>query len=105
MLSLPSVRDRFVLSVLQGYLAEKIDMTHMIPNIYIKKILEFIEVARREGREVYFFKTDIASFYDNVNHSVLIKTLADRIDGTAMKLVVKAITTATISVSVQPQIS
>lgn len=96
-LSLPSVRDRFVLSVLHGYLAEQIEMTHMIPNIYIKKILEFIEVARRDGNEVYFFKTDIASFYDNINHSVLISTLADKIDGTAMKLVVKAITTATIS--------
>ncbi len=96
-LSLPSVRDRLVLTVLNGYISSETRSTNMIPNQYIRKIQEYITQARKANNDIYFFKTDIASFYDNINHSVLISVLSDKIDGIALKLIVKAITTPTIS--------
>lgn len=100
-LSVPSVRDRFVLSVLNGYISSEIGFSYMIPNLYIKKIQEFTTKARESVDNIYFFKTDISSFYDNINHSVLISSLADKIDGIALKLVIRAITTPTISDSME----
>lgn len=96
-LSIPSVRDRFVLSILNSYISHEIGHSHIIPNLCIKKIQEFITQARETNKDIFFFKTDISSFYDNINHSILINTLTDQIDGIALKLVVKAITTPTIA--------
>ena len=96
-ISLPSVRDRFVLCLLNGYLTHKLGFSHMIPNLYITRIADFVNNAKVNKQDVYFFKTDISAFFDNIDHSVLFNSLADKIDGTAMKLVMKAITTPTIS--------
>lgn len=96
-LSLPSVRDRLVLSILNSYITSEVGLTYMIPNLYIQKIQEFINTAHKDGKDIYFFKTDISSFYDNINHSILLNSLANKIDGIALKLVAKAITTPTVS--------
>lgn len=96
-LALPSVRDRFVLCLLNEYLSVQLGIKHMIPNLYITRVTEFIKNTRATGKDIFFFKTDISAFFDNINHSVLFNTLVDKIDGTAMKLVVRAVTTPTIS--------
>ena len=96
-LSIPSVRDRFVLCLLNGYLSSQLGISYMIPNLYIRKITDYIQETRNADEEIYFFKTDISSFYDNINQSVLINILTDKIDGVALKLVVRAITTPTIT--------
>ena len=100
-LSLPSVRDRFALSLLNEYLSSHLGITQMIPNLYITKITKFINTARAAKKDVFFFKTDISTFFDNINHSVLLNYLSNIIDGTAIRLVIRAITTPTISDSTE----
>lgn len=96
-LSIPIVRDRFVLSLLNCYLSYVVKIGHEAPNRYIYRLTKFVEAALPGGKPVYFFKTDISSFYASICHSVLIRKLATLIDGVALKLVVNAITTPTIS--------
>lgn len=94
-LSIPIVRDRFVLSILSGYLNDVIGLQHEAPNRYIFQVLKYIQ--ENDNKSISYFKTDIASFYDNINHSVLIKQLSNKIDGSALKLVLGAIITPTVS--------
>ena len=77
-LSIPIVRDRFVLSILSSYLNDVIDLQHEAPNRYIFQVLKYIQ--ENDTRSISYFKTDIASFYDNINHSVLIRQLSNKID-------------------------
>lgn len=94
-LSIPIVRDRFVLSILRGYLNDVIGLKHEAPNRYIFQVLKYIQ--ENDHKSISYFKTDIASFYDNINHSVLIKQLSNKIDSSALKLVLSAIITPTVS--------
>ena len=94
-LSIPIIRDRFVLSLLHGYLNQAIELKQEAPNRYIYKISKYIK--DNHDLPIYFLKTDISSFYDNINHSVLINQLSSNIDGVALKLIFSAITTPTIS--------
>lgn len=96
-LSVPTVRDRFVLSLLNGYLSKIISPNHEAPNKYIYRLTRFINESFKSGKKILFFKTDISSFYDNICHTVLIRKLADRIDCNALKLIIAAITTPTIA--------
>lgn len=74
-LSIPIVRDRFVLSILSSYLNDAIGLQHEAPNRYIFQVLKYIQ--ENDHKSISYFKTDIASFYDNINHSVLIKQLSN----------------------------
>lgn len=97
-LSIPNVRDRFVLSLLNGYLSMVLDVVRETPNRYIFLLSQYLEKEKLRGNKIHFFKGDIAAFYDNINHSILSRLLASKIDAVALKLVIKAITTPTISV-------
>lgn len=95
-LSIPNVRDRVVLSLLNGYLSETLGIVRETPNRYIFRLAKFLEEKKGAGQPVYFFKADISAFYDNIHHSVLTKYLAPKIDAVALKLVLNAITTPTL---------
>lgn len=97
-LSIPNVRDRFVLSLLNGYLSNVFDVVRETPNRYIFRLSQYLEKEKLAGNRVHFFKADISAFYDNINHSILVSLLANKIDAVALKLVINAITTPTISI-------
>lgn len=101
-LSIPNVRDRFVLSLLNGYLGSVLDVRRETPNRYIFRLAQYLNENSGDGNPVYFFKGDISAFYDNINHSVLIKQLSHKIDPVALKLVINAITTPTVSIGKKP---
>lgn len=103
-LSIPNVRDRFVLSLLNGYLNDVFGIVRETPNRYIFRLAQFIKETEATGQEVHFFKSDISAFYDNINHSILTRLLANKIDAVALKLVINAITTPTISLGAKPGI-
>jgi prophage PSPPH06, putative reverse transcriptase/maturase len=96
-LSIPIVRDRFVLALLNDYLSAAWNIQRPAPNTYINRIFRFIEKSISENRNIFFFKTDISAFYDNISHSRLVRILAPAIDGAALKLIINAITTPTLA--------
>lgn len=97
-ISVPSVRDRIVLGVLNEYLERVFPecVNHHIPNFYIKRIKEYIENTSDES--IKFLKTDFSSFYNSINQKCLLEKLGKRIpDGIVVELIKQAIQTPTVS--------
>lgn len=96
-ISIPTVRDRLVLGVLNEYLQEvfKDAVNHDMPNQLIRKIKVYISLNKDD--EIRFFKSDFSQFYDNIRQPLLISKLRERIaDERIIYLVSKAIQTPTI---------
>ena len=95
-ISIPTIRDRLVLGVLNKYL-QKTDIEcvcHDVPNRHIKVIKDFIK--RNCQTEISFLKTDFKSFYDNINQKKLLNKLSSKIkENHALLLIKKAIQTPT----------
>lgn len=97
-ISIPTVRDRLVLSILNIYLQYVLsDLVNRKPaNQYIRIIQNFI--VKNQEKKIRFYKTDFSSFYDNVNRELLLKFLEKKsIHSSAFELVKKAINTPTVS--------
>lgn len=77
-ISIPTVRDRFVLGLLYEYLKEMFPecVNHCTPNQYIKQIKKYID---KNSEPICFFKSDFSNFYNNINQKVLIDKLKQRI--------------------------
>lgn len=96
-ISIPTVRDRLVLGVLNEYLQKvfKEAVNHNTPNQLIQRIKEYISLNK--DKEIRFFKSDFSQFYDNIRQPLLISKLRKRIDDERIiSLVSKAIQTPTI---------
>lgn len=95
-ISIPTVRDRLVLGLLNEYLQIIFPecVNRSTPNQYIREIKEYIEANPGENR---FFKSDFSQFYDNINQSLLIEKLRERIhDERPIKLIIDAIQNPTM---------
>lgn len=70
-LSVPSMRDRMVLGALNKYLQDTFPeaVNHEVPNQYIKEVSDFL--AEHSKDKLYFLKTDIKGFYDNIDLNTL----------------------------------
>lgn len=90
-ISIPTVRDRFVLGLLYEYLKEMFPecVNHCTPNQYIKQIKKYID---KNSEPICFFKSDFSNFYNNINQKVLVDKLKMRIhDSRPLKLITDAI--------------
>lgn len=71
MISIPTVRDKIVLTILKNILhntfPESINIEQ--PNSYIRKIKLFIK--KNQNQNLYFLKTDISQFYDKIDRKKL----------------------------------
>ena len=97
MLSLPTIRDRIVLVLLKDNLHEYFTdcVNRELPNSYIRKVKKFLEKNKTEN--IYFLKTDIQKFYDEIDREILSTELGKRIsDMDFLKLVTNAIETPTV---------
>lgn len=97
-LSIPTVRDRLVLGVLNDYLSDTFPecVNHLVPNSLIYRISKYIENHSQE--EISFLRTDFHNFYGTLYIKLLMNMIADRVtDGAICDLIYKAITTRTIS--------
>ena len=97
-ISIPIVRDRLVLGVLNQYLSKLFPhcVNHKTPNTYIKEIQKYIEEHRKYSLQ--FFKSDFTKFYDNINQHLLFEKLQKKIDNkNIFQLIVKAVQTPTFS--------
>lgn len=97
MLSVPSMRDRMVLGELNLYLQNVFPeaVNHDVPNKYINDVADFL--AERSSETIYFFKTDIKGFFDNIHLNTLYGKLETRIEAPILQLVKAAIETVTIA--------
>lgn len=96
-LSIPSMRDRLVLGVLNKYLQDAFPkaVAHEVPNKCIEDLRIFME--NNANKPLWYLKTDIRSFYDELDLDLLYDKLQSAIDPYMLALVKKAINTATIA--------
>ncbi len=95
-ISIPTVRDRLVLSVLNEYLQQEFgNLVNRKPaNQYISDIQAYL--AKHKNQRVSFFKTDFSGFYDTVNRDRLIEMLNKKnLHPHAAKLIIDSINTPT----------
>lgn len=97
MLSVPSMRDRMVLGELNLYLQDVFPeaVNHDVPNKYINDVADFL--AEHSSEKIYFFKTDIKGFFDNINLASLYAKLETRIEAPMLQLIKAAIETITVA--------
>lgn len=98
-ISIPTVRDRLVLGVLNEYLQTVFEeaINHETPNLLIQKVKLYL--SPNKNKEIRFFKSDFNQFYDNIRQPILISKLRKRIkDERVIYLVSRAIQTPTIPI-------
>lgn len=96
-LSIPSIRDRLVLGVLNDYLSTVFSdcVNHDVPNSLMSKVIT--KMNEIEG-EIAFLRTDFHDFYGTIYIKMLLNMLSSRITDESIKMLIyKAITTPTIS--------
>lgn len=97
MLSLPTLRDRIVLSTLKEIL--HVDFADCVnkdlPNSFIRRIKKYLH--DNQGQKIYYLKADITQFYDRVDRNLLMVKLEERItDKDLLSLLKLAIDTPTV---------
>lgn len=96
-LSIPSIRDRLVLGVLNEYLSTVYNdcINHDVPNKLITKVIDMMNTI--EG-DATFLRTDFHDFYGTIYIKMLMNMISSRISDESIKtLIYRAITTPTIS--------
>ncbi len=96
MISIPTNRDKLVLSALQRFITvkfkDKISDNNVSTKIY--KIKQAIQSKKYDS----FIKIDIKNFYPNIEHKILLEKVKENIDDEdALYLLEKALTQVTIS--------
>ncbi len=96
-LSIPSMKDRLVLGVLNDYLSDEFRdcVRGEVPN---KLMGDVVDMMKSTEQKVYYLRTDFHDFYGSVSIKLLMNMLSSRItDEHLIELVYRAITTLTIS--------
>lgn len=95
-ISLPAIRDKITLTIINKYLQEKFSdcISRTLPNQRIKKILQFVETC---PETMSIVRTDFSNFYGSIEHSILLSRLKN-IDVHIFSLIYKAITNPTIPI-------
>ena len=97
LISVSTIRDRIVLYIIKEILHEIFPecVYRKLPNNYIKEIKSFYRDPI--SNNICHFKTDINSFYDNIDHKILIDILKSRIKSKRLiHLISTAIKTPTV---------
>lgn len=97
-ISIPTIRDRIVLSALNDCLNsiyEK-DNCSKLPHVIINEIKD----AVNNNSYDYFIKYDVKNFYPSINQDILMKKIRRKIRNEQfLKLIIEAITTGTVSIN------
>jgi len=97
MISIPTIRDRIVLDVMKNIMHSEFEhcLNRDLPNSHIKKIKKYI--YNNKDRNIYFLKTDINKFYDEIQRDILITELEKIItDALLINLIKNAIKCPTV---------
>jgi retron-type reverse transcriptase len=99
-ISVSTIRDRIVLYLLKELLHEVFPgcVFRKLPNNYIKEIIEYYN--ENKSPKLCYFKTDIKSFYDTIDHDILLSFLGERIKSKKILAIIRrAIKTPTVPVN------
>lgn len=97
-ISVPSVRDRLILGVLNRYLQQQLPglVNRKSANELIRSV-QNIDV-KTSNKRICYIKADFRSFYDSIDRKILVKKVANKnIDSRALKLISEAIEIPTSS--------
>lgn len=95
-ISIPTIRDKITLSVLNEILTEV--YKNEIEGKLTQTIIDEIKSAVNSGEYNYFIKIDIKNFYGNINHQIIFKKIKKKIkDNSVLSLVEKALTNPTVT--------
>ena len=97
-LSIPSMRDRLVLGVLNEYLQAVYDSKgykQLIPNNEIRRLISYLDSVPKDA-EIRFLKTDFHNYYGTIDRGVLLSKLSPDVDPRVLSLIEKAISMPTI---------
>lgn len=75
---IPAVKDRIVISAIKRYLYDVYKEECF--NIPAKSIIKEITNTISECRKSYYKKIDLSSFFDNIDHEILLNKLSEKID-------------------------
>jgi len=96
MISVPTNRDRLVLSALQKFLSKKFKNKVSNNNVSLK--IHALKQAISSKKYDAFIKLDIKNFYPSIDHQLLLTKIKEHIDDVpALYLLEKALTQVTIS--------
>ena len=96
-ISIPTIRDRIVLGVLNDYLSSVFydSVSHEIPNTLIRKVSNYLQ--EQTNKDIKFLRTDFHNFYGTLYIKLLMDKIKVRVsDEAILYLIYEAITTPTI---------
>jgi retron-type reverse transcriptase len=96
-ISLPTIRDRIVLFLLKDVLHKIFPecVNRELPNANVRKIKEFLHSS--DCKMMMYHKIDLASFYDSIDHRILLDMLIDEgVTGHLLNLIRKSLKTPTV---------
>jgi len=96
-ISKPTLRDKLTLSALKDTLHYQYEscIQNQLPSIYIKEIKQLFDEHKKE--EISFLKLDIRTFYDSLNHNILLnECLSDISNEHLLTLIRRAIKNKTV---------
>jgi RNA-directed DNA polymerase len=97
-ISIPSLRDKLTLATLHKVISEVYSKD--INEEIVQTVISKVQNSLKNPSFNYFIKIDIEKFYDNINHTLLLKKLNRRIrKKEIINLITKSIKTPTISTS------
>ncbi|MEN8134103.1 MAG: reverse transcriptase domain-containing protein [Thermodesulfobacteriota bacterium] len=105
LISVSTIRDRIVLSILKEILHEIFpeSVYRKLPNNYIKEIKEFYETT--SSKHLCYFKTDIKSFYDTIDHDILIGIIKSRVKSKKLiNLIKSSLKTPTVPINYKKKV-
>lgn len=97
-ISIPTMRDRLVLGILNEYLQEvykEKGYNQSIPNREIRNLITYLQ-SQPKHSPIAFLKTDFHNYYGNIKRDVLLEKLKPDIDPNMLELICRAISTPTI---------
>lgn len=74
---IPAIKDRITISALKRYLYDIFDDETF--NIPANKIIEDITKILKDKNENYYIKIDMKSFFDNINHDLLLNIIKENV--------------------------
>lgn len=96
-ISLPTIRDKITLTIINRYLQSEFSkyISKTLPNQRIKRIIQFVDTCTEQ---LSVIRTDLANFYGTIEHSILLSQLKN-IDVHIFSLIYKAITNPTVPIN------
>lgn len=75
---IPAVTDRIVISAIKKYLYDVYNDEQF--NTPANKIVKNITEIIKENKKNYYIKIDLMSFFDNINHEILLEMIKEKVD-------------------------